>query len=153
MAKPDIEEADPIGGALPVAAELARVGLSPQQSVFLGYFVSFPDVDAAVLAAHRARSACWRTSVYRAATGRYMVRLSRQGRASLRRLRRDWDYMRGYASRNGGRWEAVVIEELAPDAYWETVAGRHIRRTAVRHFAVSADQPVGSETTEASAAG
>lgn len=131
MAQPAIEEVDPIGTVVTVTAELRGLGLSLEQSVFLGYFVSFDDIDEAAAAAHDARGDCWRTSVYGAATGA-VVRLSRQGPATLRRLRRDWDYMRRFARRNNGVWEAVAIEELAPDSYWESIALRLTSRRAVR---------------------
>ena len=126
-----LEEVDPIGDVVSVAAELTRLGLRPDQSVFVGYFVSFPDESAAALAAHQARGECWRTAVYRADSA-HVVRLSRHGPATLRRLRRDWDYMRGFAWRAEGRWEAVAIEELAPDTYWEALAFRLIRRKSVQ---------------------
>jgi hypothetical protein len=133
MTEPGVEESDPIGNALTVAAELVELGVSPQQSVFLGYFVSFPDPGTAAAAAHNARSDCWHTCMYRASTG-LVVRLSRHGPATIRRLRRDWDYMGDFARRNNGHWEAVAIEELAPDTYWEMIALRLARRSTVRLF-------------------
>ena len=122
-----LEDADPLGDLPKILGELKQRGMNGGKSVFLAYFVRFADEPAAAAAAAAARGDGWSTASYLASTG-YVVRLSRQGAAGARDLAADRDYLRGFAGDHGARWEGLALEVFAPDAYWDAIAERFLRR-------------------------
>jgi hypothetical protein len=133
---------DPIGDAATVRTEMAQCGMDLQGTTFVAYLVGFTAPGAAAAAVRRAGTDGWAAESYRA-QGRDVVRLFREGTATARDLDADRGYVWAFAEELGGRWEALALEQLGPDSYWDELAERFEKRSAAKRTVDAPAQAAG----------
>jgi hypothetical protein len=116
---------DPIGDVATVRTEMVQCGMDLRGPTFVAYLVSFTAAGAAHAAVRRARADGWAAESYRAAD-REVVRLSREGPATARDLDADRAYVTAFADDQGGRWDALALEQFGRDSSWDDLAERFL---------------------------
>lgn len=112
---------DPMGDVDDLLLEAARAGMDRRRSGFLSYFVHFGERIPWERAAQAAARGGWQTTAY-SNGDHHVVRLSREGRVTAKRLRAERMQLRSFAHNFGGRWEALTIEQLDVSSYWDEIA-------------------------------
>jgi hypothetical protein len=122
---------DPLGEVATVRREMGQCGMDLGGQTFLAYLVRFAEPGAAPAAVRRARADGWAAESYRESYREHsadVVRLCREGTATARDLDADREYVATFAAEQGGRWEAVALEQFGTDTYWDELAERYLQK-------------------------
>src|SRR5436305_5510424 len=112
---------DPVPDIPGLVVELRQQGLFAQPASVVSYLIRFDGNAATEAAEQQAAVDGWTTSVFADADG-CVLRLSRTGAVTLRKLRQDKPYVRALALAHDGCWEAFSAERLDPTSAWELIA-------------------------------
>src|SRR4051794_3930108 len=111
-----------MGNVDDLASDLRDQLIPLPRRLHVAYFLRFDNsAGAATVADRTASTSGWSTSVYNDCRGP-VLRLTRESLLTTQQLDVDRRWLHWFASSHGAQWDAMVIEELRPDDFWEDFA-------------------------------